>query len=212
MKIGIIGSGHIGGTLARLFTKAGHQIVISNSRGPESLSSFAQELGANASPGTVEEAAAFGEIVCVAIPYGKYQAVPSKFVAGKIVVDAMNYNPQRDGEIGDLATLTSSELVARHLSGARVVKAFNTMQAPVLASGGQPEAPADERLALLVAADDPEARAVVSHLIEEIGFTPIPTGSLHEGGRKQQPGSPVFTKRLTAREARHALSTPTLRQ
>jgi 8-hydroxy-5-deazaflavin:NADPH oxidoreductase len=212
LKIGIIGSGHIGGTLARLFTQAGHQVVVSNSRGPSSLTAFAQDLGPDACPGTVDEASAFGDVVVVAIPLGQYQTVPAKQLAGKIVVDAMNYYPNRDGEMRELDGLTSSELLARHLPGARVVKAFNTMLAPVLATAGQPGTPLDDRLALLLAGDDSAAKAVVSQLIEDIGFTPFDTGSLRDGGRRQQPGTPAYTQRLTAKEVRQALSGPTLRQ
>ncbi len=126
MKIGIIGSGHIGGTLAKLWAKAGHQVAISNSRGPASLAALVAEIGPQARAATVEEAAAYGEVVLVAIPYGKFDTLPFAKMSGKIVIDAMNYYPQRDGQI-DFGDLTSSELVARHLPGGRLVKAFNTM-------------------------------------------------------------------------------------
>ena len=212
MKIGIIGAGRIGGTLAKLFSQAGHQVLVSNSRGPLTLESFAHELGPGACPGTVQEAADFGEVVVVSIPYGKYETIPAKPLAGKIVVDTMNYYPRRDGEIRELANLTSTELLGRHLPGARLVKTFNTMPSQGLATGGKPEAPLEERLAHFVAADDPEARGVVERLIEEIGFTPVPTGSLREGGRKQQPGAPVYGKQVSAKEGRQAMAPPTLRQ
>jgi len=205
MNIGIVGSGHIGGTAARLFTEAGHQVAISNSRGPASLTQLVKELGPNARAATVDEAEAFGDVVLIAIPLGRYHSLPASPLSGKIVIDAMNYYPGRDGQI-DFGGLTSTEFVARHLPGARIVKAFNTMQSATLGSGGKPNAPTDERLALYVAGDDPEAKAVVSRLIEEIGFAPIDTGSLIEGGRRQEPDSSIYARPLTAREAREVMA------
>ena len=140
----------------------------------------------------------------LAIPLGQYTTLPADRLRGKIVVDAMNYYRQRDGQL-PLDGLTSSELVARHLAGARVVKAFNTMYFQTLASEGNPSAPVDERLALFLAGDDAAAKAVVARLIEEIGFAPIDTGTLHEGGRRQQPGSDIYNTPLTGAEARAAL-------
>jgi predicted dinucleotide-binding enzyme len=116
----------------------------------------------------------------------------------------MNYYPERDGQI-DFGTLTSSELVARHLAGARIVKAFNTMYFETLAAQGRPDRPIDGRLVLFVAGDDADAKALVSRLIEEIGFAPIDTGPLSDGGRLQQPGSAIYNHPMTAAEARAAL-------
>ncbi len=205
MKIGIIGSGHIGGTAARLFVEAGHQVAVSNSRGPASLTSLVQQLGPNARAATVEEAAAFGDVVLVAIPFKAYKDLPAPQLDGKVVIDAMNYYPKRDGDI-DFGGLNSSELVAHHLPDARVVKAFNTMYSQTLASAGKPTAPVSQRLVIFVAGDDPEAKATVSRLIEEIGFAPVDTGSLREGGQKQQPGSPIYTREMTPEEARQTLA------
>ena len=205
MRIGIIGSGNIGSTAARLLGRAGHEVAISNSRGPETLQELVQEIGPNARAATAEEAAGFGEVVLEAIPFGRYEELPVEPLAGKVVVDAANYYPQRDGEIG-LGDLTHSEAVARHLPGARVVKAFNTMYYETLASEGRPGAPAEERLVLFVAGDDEEAKATVSQLIEEIGFAPVNTGSLREGGRKQQPGSAIYNEPMTPPRAREALA------
>jgi predicted dinucleotide-binding enzyme len=205
MKIGIIGSGMIGATAARLFVGAGHQVAISNSRGPASLAPLVESLGAKARAASTEEVASFGEVVLVAIPFGKYQTIPGKPLQGKVVVDAMNYYPQRDGRI-EFGDSTSSELVGRHLPGARVVKAFNTMYYQTLATKGQTEAPVDDRLALFVAGDDAGAKAIVSRLIEEIGFAPADTGSLHDGGLLQQPGSQIYNRPMTGRDARTALS------
>jgi predicted dinucleotide-binding enzyme len=205
MNIGIIGSGNIGATAARLFTEAGHKIAVSNSRQPKSLESLVKEIGPRARAATVEEAAAFGEVVLVAMPLFAYETLPSDQLAGKVVVDAMNYYEGRDGQI-DFDGLTSSELVARGLPGARVVKAFNTMYYETLATEGQPNAPADDRFVLFVAGDDAEAKSVVSQLIEQIGFTPVDTGSLGEDGSKQQPGSPIYNVPMNEDQAREALT------
>jgi len=200
MDIGIIGSGKIGGTAAALFTRTEHRVVVGNSRGPASLASLVRELGPQARASTVQDACIFGEVVLVAIPYGKYQTLPAERLEGKIVVDAMNYYPQRDGQI-ELGDLTSTELLAQFLGGARVVKAFNTMFYQTLATRGQPGTPLEDRLALFVAGDDAKAKDVVSRLIEQIGFAPIDTGTHHHGGRLQQPGSPIYNRPMTAREA-----------
>ena len=191
MNIGIIGSGNIGATAARLFTEAGHKVAVSNSREPESLESIVEEIGPRARAMTIGEAAAFGEVVLVAMPLYAYETLPSEQLAGKVVVDAMNYYQGRDGQI-DFDGLTSSELVARGLPGTRVVKAFSNMYYETLATKGQPKAPGDDRFVLFVAGDGAEAKGVVSQLIEQIGFAPVDTGSLGEGGSKQQPGSPIY--------------------
>ncbi len=208
MKIGIIGSGRIGGTAARLFVRTGHEVAIANSRGPDSLADFVDELGANARAATVDEAADFGDVVLEAIPFSHYRDLPADHLAGKIVIDADNYYPARDGHIDELDSdrTTSTELIARHLEGARMVKAFNTMVSTTLGSEGRPDAPRDKRLALFVAGDDEDAKRVVSELIDEIGFAPVDTGSLAEGGRRQQPGSPIYTEPMKAPEAEAAIS------
>jgi hypothetical protein len=197
MNIGIVGSGKIGGTAARLFAHAGHQVAIGNSRGPASLASFIEDLGSKARAATIDEVAAFGDVVLVAIPFGKYQTLPASSLAGKVVVDAMNYSPQREGRI-EFGDVTSTELVARHLRGARLVKAFSAMYFETLAAQGRSDAPVEDRLAPFVAGDDDKAKAVVSRLIEEIGFVPVDTRSLHDGGRLQQPGSRIYNQPMTA--------------
>jgi predicted dinucleotide-binding enzyme len=199
MRIGIIGSGNIGATAARLLTRAGHDVAVANSRGPESLAGLVRELGERARAETVEGAADFGEVVLVAIPLGRYRELPADRLRAKIVIDANNYYPGRDGNIEglDADRITSTELIGRHLEGARMVKALNTMQSGTLATEGRPDAPPEERLVLFVAGDDGEAKRVVSELIEQMGFTAIDTGSLAEGGRRQQPGSPVYGRLMT---------------
>ena len=204
MDIGIIGSGNIGATAARLFAEAGHEVAVSNSRGPDTLEGLVAAIGLRARASTVEEAADFGEVVLVAIPFFAYEALPTDLLAGKTVADAMNYYPGRDGEM-DLDGLGSSELLARHLPDARIVKAFNTMYYETLGAGGRPDAPPGERLVLFVAGDDADAKVVVSGLIEEIGFTPVDVGAL-EDGRKQQPGSPIYNVPMNEAQAREELA------
>ena len=204
MNIGIVGSGNIGATAARLFAEAGHEVAVSNSRGPETLEGLVAEIGPRARASTVEEAADFGEVVLVAIPFFAYEALPTDLLAGKTVVDAMNYYPGRDGDM-NLDGLGSSELLARHLPDARIVKAINTMYYETLGTEGRPDAPPAERLVLFVAGDDAEAKAVVSGLIEEIGFAPVDVGTL-EDGRKQQPGSPIYNAPMNEAQAREELA------
>jgi predicted dinucleotide-binding enzyme len=207
MRIAVIGSGRIGSTAARLFAQAGHEVTIANSRGPETLTDLVDELGEGVRAATVEDAASSAELVLVAIPFGRYRDLPAEALTGKIVVDAMNYYPERDGHVRELDedTTTSTELLAAHLPGARVVKAFNTMKSGNLGQRGS-HGPLDERLVMFVAGDDHEAKERVSNLIEEIGFAPIDDGSLPEGGRRQQPGSSVYVKELKPGEARELLS------
>jgi predicted dinucleotide-binding enzyme len=186
---------------------AGHEVAIANSRGPETLGDLVAELGANAHAATVEDAAAFGEIDLVAIPLKRIDELPPAPFAGKVVIDANNYYAGRDGEIAELESdeTTSSELLAAHLPGAVVVKAFNTMAAGTVVSAARPDAPVGERLALLVAGDDAEAKRRVGDLIEAIGFAPVDTGLLAEGGRRQQPGAPLYGAEVSTAEAREEL-------
>jgi 8-hydroxy-5-deazaflavin:NADPH oxidoreductase len=205
MNVGIVGSGKIGATAARLFAKAGHEVAVSNSRGPESLASLVEEIGPRARAATVEEAADFGEVVLVAMPFFAYETpLPADRLSGKVVVDAMNYYAGRDGEI-NFNGLSSTEAVARHLPDSRLVKAFNTMYYETLRKEGRPSAPEEERLVLFVAGDDGEAKALVSQLIEEIGFAPVDTGSLSDG-RKQEPGSPIYNVPMDPERARETLA------
>ncbi len=205
MKIGIIGAGNIGANAARLFAKAGHQIAISNSRGPETLTELEDEIGPNVQAVTVDEAAAFGEVVLLAIPWSRREeGLPApELLEGKIVMDSLNpYTP--DFELEDLGDDTSSEDVARRLPGSRIVKALNTMYYETLLSEDRPSAPVEERYALFIAGDYAEAKSVVTGLIEDIGFAAVDTGSLREGGRKQQPGSNVYNVPMAAGPAARA--------
>ncbi len=201
MNIGIIGAGNIGATAARLFIGAGHEVALSNSRGPDSLAALVQELGPQARALTVAEAARFGEVVLLAVPWHLPGALPpAESVRGKVVIDAMNpYRP--GGGLYDLGDSTSSEETAKRLPGARLVKAFNSIWYKHLAENGDLNRLAGQRHAIYVAGDDPEAKQVVIGLIAAIGFDPVDTGSLREGGKKQQPESPVYNQTLKGAEA-----------
>ncbi len=204
MRIGIIGSGNIGGTAARLLVDAGHEVALSHASGPESLRDEITALGPRARAATIEDAADFGEVVLLAIPWRSRDDLPADRLRGKIVVDAMNpYRP--DFTLYDLGESTSSEEVAKALPGARLVKAFNHLRAPDLASRGTPDRPMDERTALFVAGDDDEAKRVVAQLVDEIGFAPIDTGSLRDGGRLQQAGGPLYIRVMTGADVQAAL-------
>lgn len=208
MKIGIIGSGNIGATAARLFARVGHEVALSNSRGGEGLETLVAELGDGARATGIEEAARFGEVVLVAVPFGRYETLPAEAFAGKVVIDANNYYPQRDGQFAQLdgGETTSSELLASHLKGARLVKGFNTIWFEHLKQQGDTNLPLEERRAIFIAGDDAEAKRTVARLVEEIGFAAVDTGALGEGGRRQQVGTPVYNKELNARDAAQVLS------
>lgn len=207
MKIGIIGAGNIGATAAKLFIRAGHEVALSNSRAAETLKDLVAEIKGKAQAATIDEAARFGEVVLVAIPFGKYKTLPADAFRGKIVIDAGNYYPNRDGQIPELDSgkTTSSELMSAHLHGVRLVKAFNTIYYVHLAEQGDSNLPLDDRRAIFIAGDDSQAKEVVAELIEEIGFVAVDTGLLHEGGKRQQPETAIYNRTLTAREARETL-------
>jgi predicted dinucleotide-binding enzyme len=208
MRIGVIGSGKIGGTVARLAAGAGHEVAIANSRGPESVEPLAAEIGHGARAETVEDVAHFGVMILIAIPFNALDELPADGLAGRIVIDAMNYYPNRDGNIPELDSeeLTSSELTARHLDRSRVVKSFNTMRWTDLGEGGKPDADFDDRLAMYVAGDDEDAKMSVGGLIDQFGFAPLDVGNLRDGGRQLQPGSPVYGESLTLADAKGVLA------
>ena len=203
MRIGIVGAGHIGGTAAKIFARAGHEIAVSNSRGPASLASLASALGSNVKGTSAEDAVRFGEAVLLAIPWRKMDSLPgADLFAGKIVIDAMNpYSSM--GQVMDLGERTSSEEVAKRLPRARLVKGFNTMYWRTLDTGSR--SPSEQRLVIFLAGDDRSAKDTVAKLIDDIGFASIDTGSLREGGRRQEPGSPIYGRPLTVREAQDLL-------
>jgi predicted dinucleotide-binding enzyme len=203
VRIGIIGAGHIGGTLAAHFVAAGHEVAISNSRGPETLAGAVE----GAQPMTIEDAERFGEIVVVSIPLGRYREVPTDAVEGKVVIDTNNYYPQRDGQIPELDddSATSSELLQAHLPGAHVVKAFNAIVWTKLREDGRPAGDPD-RVGIPISGDDEQAKRTVAELIDEIGFDAVDAGTLAEGGRKHQVGAPAYTQGLPTAELRARLA------
>jgi predicted dinucleotide-binding enzyme len=204
MEIGIIGSGNIGGTLARRFTELGHQVKVANSRGPESLKAFAAETGATAA--TVEEAARAKDLVIVTIPEAAVPKLPAGILAGTsaVVVDTGNYYPSRDGRIAEIdGGMVESEWVARAL-GHPVVKAFNNIFAAHLGSHGVP-AGTPGRIALPVAGDDQRSKDFVISLIDELGFDGVDAGTISDSWR-QQPGTPVYASDFDADGVKAALA------
>jgi Predicted dinucleotide-binding enzymes len=193
MKIGIIGAGNIGGTLARRFRELGHDVKIANSRGPQTLAAIERETGAVAV--TVAEAVSGVELVIVTVPEARIPDLPDDLFArvpeGLVVVDTGNYYPrERDGRIASIEEGTpESEWVAQQL-GRPVVKAFNNIYAEHLGHAGKP-ATARDRIALPVAGDDPNAKATVLKLVGELGFDGVDAGTLADSWR-QQPGTPVY--------------------
>jgi 8-hydroxy-5-deazaflavin:NADPH oxidoreductase len=204
--IGLIGAGHIGSQVARLAVANGYDVVISNSRGPDSLKDLVSELGPRARAGTVAEAAAAGDLVVVTIPLKHYRTVPVEPLAGKVVIDTNNYYPQRDGRIPELdnESTTTSELLQAHLPASKVVKAFNHIYAAELTTHGQPPGSSDRR-ALVIAGDDSEAKAVVTHLLDQFGFDTVDAGPLKEGWRIQR-DTPGYGPRRNAEELRRDLA------
>jgi predicted dinucleotide-binding enzyme len=190
--VGFIGSGMIGGTVAGLAVAAGHHVVLSNSRGPETLQELVSELGPLASAGTTAEAAAVGDIVVVSTPLKAYPSLPAAALAGKTVADTGNYYPERDGQLPELDSgeLTSAELLQRQLPGAAVVKVFNNIFYKHLRSLARPAGAAD-RSFLPIAGDDPAARAAVTAFLDSIGYGTVDAGPLAEG-RRFEPGTPAY--------------------
>ena len=197
--VGFIGSGNIGITVARLAVEAGHQVVLSNSRGPETLADTAADLGPRASAATSGEAAAAGDIVVVTVPVHAFPGLPAAPLAGKTVIDTCNYGPERDGHILELdsKSLTSSELLLRYLPNAMLVKAFNNIFYKHLLSLGRPAGAAD-RSYLPIAADSAQAQAQAQatvtefiEFIESIGYSVVDAGPLADSWR-QATGTPVW--------------------
>lgn len=182
MRIGMIGAGFVSQNVARLALAKGHEVMISNSRDPKTLFSVGAALGCRT--GTAEEAATFGDVVLVAVPLTAFGALPAQALAGRIVIDANNYYPQRDGEIAELTDHreTTSERLARHLPGARIVKAFNAIRAVELTRDAKAAGEAGRRT-LPIAGDDAEAKRIVMELTDELGYEPFDAGGLAESWR-----------------------------
>ena len=190
--IGLIGSGQIGGTVARLSVAAGHQVVLSNSRGPDTLKDLAAELGPLARAATAAEAAAAGDLVLVSVPVLAFSKMPSGALAGRVAMDTGNYYPQRDGQLAELddGSLTSSALLQRDLPGAAVVKVFNNIFYKHLLSLARP-AGDPSRSFLPIAGDDAAAKSAVTAFLDSIGYGTVDAGTLAESWR-QEPGTPVY--------------------
>jgi predicted dinucleotide-binding enzyme len=204
--IGLIGAGHIGSQIARLAVARGYPVVISNSRGPETLAALVAELGPNARAATSAGAAKAGDIVVVTVPLKNYRDVPVEPLAGKIVIDTNNYYPQRDGHIPELdnESTTTAELLQAHLPASKVVKAFNHIYAAQLTTDGQP-AGSKNRRGLVIAGDDADAKATVADLLDQFGFDAVDAGPLKEGWRIQR-DTPGYGPRRTAEELRRDLA------
>ncbi len=185
--IGLIGSGNIGSTVARLAVDAGHDVVLSNSRGPETLTDLVDRLGPHARAATAAEAAAAGDIVVVTVPLKAYREVPAEPLRGKVVIDTNNYYPERDGHIAELddESTTTSELLQAHLPESRVVKAFNNIYVSHLGSLQRP-AGHPERSVLPIAGDDEAAKRTVAGFLDSIGYDAYDVGPLSEGWRYQR--------------------------
>ena len=197
---GIIGSGNIGSQVARLAIAQGNDVVIANSRGPETLTDLVAELGPRARAATAEEAAAAADVAVVAVPLKAYRDVPVEPLAGKIVLDANNYYWERDGRIEalDRGEVTTSGLLQEHLPTSKVVKAFNHITAPTISTDGSPAGTQDRR-ALATASDHPEAVDLVTRFYDEAGFDTVNVGPLSESWRVER-DRPAYVVRQNAEE------------
>ena len=198
--IGIIGAGHIGSQIARKSVQLGYDVVISNSRGPETLAGLVAELGSHARAATAGEAAAAADFAVVTVPLKSYRDVPADALAGKIVIDTNNYYWERDGHIPALddGEATTSGLLQEHLADSRVAKGFNHIAAPDITTDGTP-AGTENRRALATASDHADASALVTGLYDEFGFDTINIGPLSESWRVER-DRPAYVVRQNAAE------------
>jgi len=204
--IGFIGSGHIGSQVARLAVANGYKVVMSNSRGPQTLADLVQELGPHARAATPEEAAKAGDLVVVTVPLKNYRDVPVEPLARKIVLDTNNYYPERDGHFPELdsESTTTSDLLQAHLPKSNVVKAFNHIYASQLTTDGRP-AGTPNRRALVIAGNDADAKRTVTALLDEFGFDTVDAGPLSESWRIQR-DTPGYGPRRNAEELKKDLA------
>jgi predicted dinucleotide-binding enzyme len=205
IRIGVIGSGHIGGTIGGLWVKAGHPVLFS-SRHPEELKDLVADLGDLAKAGTVEQAFAFGDALFIAVPYGALPQIGQDYGAalkGKIVLDACNAVPARDGAIADEVESNGIGVTSqKYLPGTRLVRAFNTLNYMIFArEANRP----DPKLAIPIAGDDPEAVQVAAGLVRDAGFDPVVVGNLKDASRFQR-GAPGYGQQVTAAELKQKLS------
>ncbi|WAA66802.1 NADPH-dependent F420 reductase [Microbacterium oxydans] len=198
--LGIIGAGHIGSQIARVALANGYDVVIANSRGPETLADLVADLGPRAKAATAEDAAAAADIAVVTVPLRAIGELPAAQLAGKIVLDTNNYYFERDGRIEalDKGETTTSELVQRALPGAKIAKAFNHIYASEITSDGTPAGTADRR-ALATAGDDAEAVAFATRFYDEAGFDTVNVGPLSESWRVER-DRPAYVVRQNAEE------------
>lgn len=204
--IGIIGAGHIGSQLARAFTGVGYDVVIANSRGPETLKDLVDEVGPKLRAATAQEAAEAADIAVVTVPLKAIGAIPVEPLAGKIVLDTNNYYFERDGHIEalDRGETTTSQLLQDHLPTSKVVKAFNNIMSTQITTDGSP-AGTPGRRALGTASDFPEAIEVMTRLYDELGFDTVSAGPLSESWRLER-DRPGYGQRQTADEMRENLA------
>jgi hypothetical protein len=190
--VGFVGSGRLAAAVAALSVAAGHRVVLSDPRGPQALADLVAGLGPLAAAGTGEQAAEAGDIVLVRTPLGAYPSLPVTALAGRVVIDACNYDPRRDGPVDDLSAgrVTSSGLLQRELTESRVVKGLNNILSRHLRSLARPRADAD-RSALPIAGDDEQAKAAVTAFLDSIGYDAVDAGALADSWRLE-PGTPVF--------------------
>jgi 8-hydroxy-5-deazaflavin:NADPH oxidoreductase len=200
--IGIIGSGHVGGSLARAAVAHGYDVVLSNSQGPDSLAGLVQDLGLRARAATPAEAAAAGDFAIVAIPITTVGQVPAEPLAGKVVIATINYFPERDGHIAEIdnGTTTVPGVLQAHLPDSRVVRAFSMIDAADMSQDGRP-AGDPKRRALALAGDDAAAKELVARLYDEFGFDAVDLGGLAESWRVD-PGQKAFVTHQNAAELR----------
>ena len=201
MKIGILGSGNIGGSLGRLWAKAGHEICFA-SRSPDSLAPLVAQAGAGARAGTLDEATAFAEVILEALPFSATMKLSAEALAGKALISAANYYPPRDGEV-DLGGLSQTEALARHLPRTTLVKAFNMMFATAMAA--RANGPGTPGRAIFLAGDDADAKSIAARLIETAHFVPIDAGPLRNG-RYFENGAPLYAKLWDAETAKAELA------
>jgi predicted dinucleotide-binding enzyme len=206
-RIGIIGSGHIGGTIGGLWIKKGHQVAFS-SRHPDELKPMVAELGSLARAGTVEEAIAFGDVLFIAVPYGAVPQIGKDYSAamkGKVMLDACNAVSARDGAVADEVEQTGIGVTTqKYFPGVRIVRAFNTMSYMIFArEANRP----DPKLAVPIAGDDPQAVQIAASLVRDAGFDPVVVGKLADARRFQR-GQPGYGQSVSATELKQKLSLP----
>lgn len=196
MAVGIVGAGRLGSVLARLIAESGRPVELCNSRGPTSFEHLRPVVCA--ADALIEQ-----DITILAIPFRRYTELKPELLANRIVIDAMNFDAASDGPLPEIegGMITSSELVAVHLSAATVIKAFNTLPVELLVAAATPDALIPDRQAIFIAGDDARAKSIVAGLAEDCGYAPVDTGSLKHGGRLQQPGGPLYCCSMSGRIA-----------